>query len=86
MNRIINSSQSRFYCTECGKENIMVFRNRGHRREAGHLKKLYCPYCKTERNCAEVSDKNNYTYDVFLEEFKSGCFVNGERIKNRKRA
>lgn len=83
MKRIVNSSQSRFFCTNCGNENIMVFRNRGRRRAAGHLKKLYCPYCKSEQNCAEISDKNDYTYEVFLEEFNNGCFVNGERIRKK---
>lgn len=82
MKRIINAQQSRFFCTECGKENIMVFRSRGKRREAGHLKKLYCPYCKEERNCAEISYKNNYTYEKFLEEFNNHCFVNGERVRS----
>jgi hypothetical protein len=73
-------SESRFFCTECGKENIMVFRNRGNRRKTGHLKKLYCIYCKKECNCAEVSYKNSYTYETFKEEFECGRFVNGERV------
>lgn len=75
-----NVSQSRFFCTECGNENIMVFRTRGHRREAGHLKKLYCIHCKKEVNHAEVSYKNSYSYDDFLEEFECGRFVDGNRI------
>lgn len=75
-----NYSESRFFCTNCGHENIIVFRKRGQRRGAGHLKKLYCIYCKKECNCAEVSYKNNYTYDNFNEEFKLGRFVDGERI------
>lgn len=75
-----NISQSRFFCTECGNENITVFRARGHRRETGHLKKLYCIHCRKEVNHAEITNKNSYSYEDFLEEFECGRFVNGERI------
>lgn len=74
-------SQSRFFCTKCGREGIPIFRKKGKLREPGHLKKLYCMYCKEEVNHAEVREIGGYTYDDFLEEFEAGRFVEGNRDK-----
>lgn len=85
MAKVYNSlSESKFYCTKCGQEGLPIMRPKGHRREPGHLKKLYCIYCKEEVNHAEVRDIGGYTYEDFLKEFKAGRFVNGLRqpIKN----
>lgn len=73
--------QSRFFCTKCGKEGISISRKKGSLRESGHLKKLYCIYCQEEVNHAEIRDNGSYTYDDFLEEFKSGRFIEGQREK-----
>lgn len=80
----MNISQSRFFCTKCGREGIPIIRNQGKIREPGHLKKLYCIYCKETVNHAEVRDIGGYTYEDFLEEFKAGRFVDGtkEEIKD----
>ena len=73
--------QSRFFCTNCGKETIPCWRKKGKEREPGHLKKLYCIHCKQEYNCVEIRENNkNYTLEDFKEEFENGIFVNGERI------
>lgn len=45
-----------FRCTECGKEGIPISRDQGRQREMGHLKKLYCIYCKKETNHIETRD------------------------------
>ena len=74
----------KFYCTRCGNEGIPIFRRGNQRREAGHLKKLYCLHCKEEVNHAEICD--NYTYNSFMLEFNLGNFdENGNRIIPLKR-
>ena len=73
-------SISDFYCTNCGKYTLSLPRKNGRTRKGGHLKKLYCPNCKEEHNCAEVDDNMFYTLDDFKLEFSNNNFVNGERI------
>lgn len=73
-------NMSRFFCTECGNEGVPCFRNGGQQRKSGHLKKLYCTHCKAEKNFVEIKDKGEYRYEDFLEEFRCGRFVNGNRI------
>lgn len=71
----------RFFCTQCGHETLPVLRLPHQKREKGHLKNLYCPYCRTENNCVEVrSDCFNYTYADFMFEFTHHNFtVDGQR-------
>ena len=69
-----------FYCTCCGKKGLPVVRNKSQLRENGHLKKLYCMYCKKEVNHAEVVENSQYDRQVFTDEFRSGNFdSNGNR-------
>lgn len=75
----MNISQSRFFCTKCGREGIPIIRKQGKIREAGHLKKLYCIYCGEEVNHAEVREIGGYTYEDFKEEFEAGRFIDGAR-------
>ena len=70
---------SEFYCTECGQRGIPCIRNIGKNREPGHLKNLYCIYCKKEVNHAEVRPGGNYTLEDFREEFNLGIFIEGKR-------
>lgn len=44
---------SMFICSECGK-TIPLMRNHGQHRERGHVKDIWCPYCKTDRKFMEV--------------------------------
>ena len=74
-------SNSEFYCTKCGKKGLPVMRKKGQQREPGHLKKLYCIFCKEEVNHAEIRSIGGYTYEDFLEEFEAGRFVNGLKEK-----
>lgn len=60
-----------FYCLNCGKKGIGIFRNGGFQHGKFHRKKLYCPYCKLEVNHVECKSDE----DVFL--FKE-AFENGE--------
>lgn len=80
MAKTYQTVSSQFFCTKCGKEGLPVRRKMGQERAAGHLKKLYCLYCKEEVNHVEIKDKGKYTYNDFLEEFNSGRFVEGDRI------
>ena len=71
---------SEFYCTKCGGRGIPIARRVGKQREAGHLKKLYCIYCKEEWNFAEVRPFGDYDYEDFLMEFRNGNFdIEGQR-------
>lgn len=70
---------SEMYCTKCGKQGISIPRNKGDKRKGGHLKKIYCPYCREETNFVEIPSKSSYTYEHFLIEFNKGNFINGER-------
>lgn len=71
---------SKMYCVNCGKEGIGVNRKTGQFREAGHLKNLWCPWCKAEHNMAEVRPVGSYTYEDFKMEFDLGRFVNDLRV------
>lgn len=70
---------SNFYCTECGNQGIPLARTAWKKREAGHLKILYCCYCKKETNFVEVKPNSSYTKEDFKIEFDEGNFVNGNR-------
>ena len=79
MARMQAITSSRFFCTKCGNEGIPIYRKQGKIREAGHLKKLYCMFCKEEVNHAEIREIGGYTIEDFKEEFESGRFINGKR-------
>lgn len=75
----MKNTQSRFFCTECGHEGIPIQRKQGAQREPGHLKKLYCIYCKKEVNHVEVREIGGYTEEDFRTEFNLGRFKDGLR-------
>lgn len=79
-NRKINISD--FYCTQCGHKTLPIPRKDGQGRELGHLKNLYCPFCRKKQNCVEIRQNGKYTYQDFLVEFTQGNFdANGKRIR-----
>ena len=72
---------SDMYCTQCGKKNIPVPRNKGKEREPGHLKRMYCIYCDKTVNMVEIRPFGRYTYQDFEFEFKHHNFdKKGNRI------
>lgn len=74
---------SEFYCTECGRKGIPVVRRPNQQREAGHLKKLYCLYCKKETNHAEIRPFGSYTVEDFQREYELGRFEDGNRVPTK---
>lgn len=83
MKRFVKTEESDFYCTKCGNFVYSLRRLQGQEREPGHLKKLWCPFCNEEHNCAEIrSSAYGYTIDDFNMEFSIGNF---DEEGNRKR-
>lgn len=75
------TDESNFYCLKCGTKGIPIFRRGGAKREAGHLKRLFCLNCKCEVNHVECKPYSKYDYKDFLFEFENGNFdKNGNRI------
>lgn len=70
-----NITYSDMYCTQCGKKNIPVPRKSGREREPGHLKRMYCIYCKKKVNMVEVKNfGSTYTKEDFYWEYENGNF------------
>jgi len=44
----------------CCKGEFPIPRRKSHRREKDHIKTLYCPVCKTEREFTEYNERNFY--------------------------
>lgn len=61
-----------FYCLCCGKKGLPIVR-RGSKKERGHLKKLWCPYCMETVNHMEVRSLDERA--EFLEHFERGDYV-----------
>ncbi len=65
-----NLTVSNMYCTQCGKKNIPIPRKKGQEREPGHLKQMYCIYCKKKQNMVEIKEMGSgYTENDFKLEF-----------------
>ena len=63
-----------FYCTKCGKGGIPVLRPQGKKREALHLKKLYCIHCEQDTNHVEIAPNELYEASDFEKDFTLGKF------------
>ena len=73
---------SDFYCTCCGMKGVPIIRKPGKQKEPGHLKKLFCLNCQTEKNMVEIKPRGKYTLDDFLIEYNGHNFdENGNRIE-----
>lgn len=59
-----------FYCPVCGEKTFDLPRQRSHFHSKGHRKDLYCPTCRTTRQCVECAS------DAEVFEFKE-AFLNG---------
>lgn len=67
-----NTTQSDFYCLQCGQKGIPLRRKPGQQRGKFHRKKLYCYHCKVEINHIEV--RNDSEKNEFLENFAKGMY------------
>lgn len=47
--------QSMLVCSSCGGR-FPIMRNHGERRKKGHIKDIWCPYCKTDRKFIESGE------------------------------
>ena len=66
---------SDMYCTQCGRKNIPIPRKKAQQREIGHLKNMYCIYCKKKTNMVEIRSNSNYTLEDFKLEFDLHNFI-----------
>ena len=78
-----NVVMSEFYCTQCGRRGLPVWRRTGNEREAGHLKKLYCLTCGKQTNHAECKENTHYQFEDFKIEYEYGNFTT-EGIRKQK--
>ena len=62
-----------FYCINCGKQGIPIWRKRSRIREQGHRKALYCVNCKTRINHIEVRTEEEKRQ--FIEDFTAGRYA-----------
>lgn len=63
----------KFFCIQCGREGIPLSRKVNHKHKSLHMKKLYCPWCRTEINHVEVSTPEEEA--IFKEKFAKGEYV-----------
>lgn len=87
-NLIKNYENHSFYCLNCGKKGIPVWRGRNHLYGKEHRKALYCPYCKITVNHMEIRNleeefqfKNNFAKGLYKEEAKKSISYIKESIK-----
>ena len=59
MKRLCNYSVSYFICPNCNNK-FPLPRINGKTRERGHIKDLWCPYCKEVVKTLEVRDRDVY--------------------------
>lgn len=53
MKRHITINTSDMICPECGR-NFPIIRAASKTREKGHIKDLYCPFCKKDQKFREI--------------------------------
>ena len=50
---------SMLICPVCNK-TFPIMRNHGQHRERGHIKTIWCPYCKADRKFMEIRKSDCY--------------------------
>ena len=61
-----------FFCCNCGRLGLPIARPAARKRERGHLKNLYCVYCKQEYNHVEIT--SDQEKQEFLENYTKGVY------------
>lgn len=62
-----------FYCINCGRKSMELFRKVGFQHGKDHRKKMWCPWCKAEIN--HVETRNLDEEFKFREAFNNGSFT-----------
>ena len=73
-----NFTVSDFYCTQCGNKGMPIPRKMAKERNSGHLKKLYCIYCKEDVNHIEIRSFDHNKEELLeklMAEIKNGSDV-----------
>lgn len=66
------SESHKMFCLKCGRAGIPIVRKKNRCRTKGHLKLMYCPYCKMYINHFEA--RNEYEEEDFKRRFANGEF------------
>lgn len=61
-----------FYCLNCGKKGIPIWRDKGHLHSKNHRKVLYCPFCHETVNHMEITSLEDK--EKFKEDFNKGLY------------
>ena len=61
-----------FYCLNCGKRGIPIWRNKSYLYSKNHRKALYCPHCQLTVNHIEIRNLDEKI--KFQEDFEKGLF------------
>ena len=61
-----------FYCLRCANKTLPVLRSHAKKKEKFHRKKLWCPHCRMEINCVEITTLEEK--EIFMEEFANGAY------------
>lgn len=61
-----------FYCLNCGKKGIPIWRDKSHLHAKNHRKVLYCPFCQETVNHLEVTTMEQA--DKFTHDFEKGVY------------
>lgn len=77
-----------FYCLNCGRKGIPIWRERGHQHGKDHRKALYCPNCQMTVNHMEIRNleeefqfKENFAKGLYKEEAAESISYIKESIK-----
>lgn len=62
----------RFFCVNCGKEGLPVYRSKAQQRGKLHRKRLYCIYCGQDVNMVECYDDEDI--EKFKRDFERGVY------------
>lgn len=76
----------RFFCMNCGAENLPVWRKASYKHEKHHRKALYCPKCRCEVNhieCRTDEEANEFRIAFENGEYKEEAAESIAYIKNK---
>ena len=71
-NKANHYEQHSFYCLNCGKKGIPLWRDKGHLHSKNHRKVLYCPFCNETVNHLEVTTAAEA--EQFKIDFENGVY------------